>query len=198
MAPSTSKDYLMTVRLDILDEVSDKAKLLEWLSKFQVFVVYREISDKVKKPHYQGYVACGNLEASKIAKSEFHVMYKDTHKPGQRSFNQVKKVESYMRYVAKDKDLVASSGVTDAELKKLEAESFKTLQKSGNLVERCHEWAKDNGADDHAVARWLLNDCIDRRTRIDVRHLRCVKHTVMAMISGDYFDMLERELCANF
>lgn len=194
---NTTTDYLMSIRLDMVNEEIDAQKLLQLLRPFEKFVVYREIADVTRKSHLQGYVVCGNLVSQEKAKKEFADAFRATHTRYQRSFAEVRKPLSYMRYVAKDKNLAFSQGVPSDEIIRLEQESYKKT--GGNITERCYNATRSslNTNPERAVSEWLIQDCIDRKARIDMKHLRCVKATVMSMHDGSYRSRLIDELESN-
>lgn len=127
-------DQLSTVRLDILSE-EDVPRLIQWLEdEVKMYVVYKEYGDETGKPHAQGYVSIGDVDY-KTLKASFHELFATTHKPTQRSFKQVVKVERYMRYVAKDKCLIKAKGVTEEHIKKMEDESYKKEKKKQTVTQ---------------------------------------------------------------
>lgn len=116
---------LTTIRLDILDEERDSRLLTEFLRAVgQPYVVYREIADVTGKAHYQGYIV-RDEETYEEVKKTFTSTFTSTHSRYQRSFTPVRKVESYMKYVAKDKMLFASHGFDEEHIKTNEKSSYK-------------------------------------------------------------------------
>lgn len=207
MAPVLSKDALMTVRLDELSD-QDLVHLEEVLAPYEKYVVYREIADVTRKPHFQGYVACGTGDNAKEAKQRFVDMFRSTHKPSQRSFNQVRKIEKYMRYVAKDKDLVLRKGVTDEHIEQCERESFKKKDKlaEGNMVQRCYQtYVEEYRREPYPpgdnwrrrIARWIVADLAENNKPICVFQCRKWTNGVLAKLDGEFRDELVDEILSR-
>lgn len=128
-----------TIRLDKLSE-DDTVSLSNYLDSIDAsFVVYEEIADKTKKVHFQGYIEC-TQETYEVYKEAFLVCFRKTHSRYQRSFTVVRKVESYMKYVAKDKKLFKSKGFTEQHIKEQEEKSYKKNEKKLTFQEVVDEW----------------------------------------------------------
>ena len=148
-----------TVRLDIVHD-DDSDRLSQFLSSLQdvKYVVYREIGDKTKKLHLQGYVQFDNMDAYDHTHDQFKEVFGKTHNRFQRSFTIVRKREKYMIYVSKDKNLEFQSGYTEEELKEKENLSYKKGSKPQTFQEKVESWWEENKS--------LYNDLI-REYRIN-------------------------------
>lgn len=198
---STTSDFLAAVRVDELNDGGDGQKLKLFLDVYSVYVVYEEKGEVTGKLHYQGYVACGDKDRY----NEIKQVFKNTYvgrKPASQSFTQVKKVESYMRYVAKDKKIFCHKGVSEQDIAKREAESYKKTKDGGSLVCRCLDamrqydlsYMKDN---EEAVRRyvggWLVDEYVKELKPINIFYLRTVINTVtVALIGRDQSDIVEK------
>lgn len=124
-----SKDYLTAIRLDVKDDF-DGELLIKFLQGENLpCVVYEEISDKVNKLHYQGYIKCGDKNNYAALKKKFKDTFGKSHNRYQRSFTPVRKQEEYMRYVAKDKKLFFTQLIDESHIRKCEEESYKKEDK---------------------------------------------------------------------
>lgn len=112
-----------TIRLDIIDEDQDSQRLIEFLNKYQKVVVYKEISSKTKKLHYQGVIWHVDEKAFNACKTRFTTMFKDTHPQSKKSMAKVKK-ETYKAYISKDGNLFFSKGVSEEELSDWQSQSY--------------------------------------------------------------------------
>lgn len=192
-------DNLSTIRLDILKD-DDEDRLKQFLDKFEVFVVYCEVSEVVQKVHLQGYVSLKG-HVYKDVKEEFHKAFAFTHTKDQRSMAKVTKVENYMRYVAKDKNLWLSRGVSPEELKKREDESYKKGEKKVSLYDQLaaevadhREWLNERTPSQRreAVLRWVI--------RINHKHGKLSRFQMKAYVDKvlsadqDYEDQMVFEI----
>lgn len=122
-----------TVRLDKVAE-DDASRLHAFLDSLDTkIVVYEEVADITKKIHWQGYIEC-TQESYEVYKEAFLEIFRPTHSRYQRSFTVVRKVETYMIYVAKDKNLFYSKGVTEEELKEKEDASYKKKKRTAFMT----------------------------------------------------------------
>lgn len=130
-----------TVRLDVVHN-DDSDRLSQFLSSLQdvKYVVYREIGDKTKKLHLQGYIQFNDMDSYDHAHDQFKEVFGKTHNRFQRSFTIVRKREKYMIYVSKDKNLEFQSGYTEEELKEKENLSYKKADKPQTFMEKVEVW----------------------------------------------------------
>lgn len=204
-----TKDGLQTVRLDILTP-SDGDRLKKFLDNYDRYVVYQEIADVTGKAHYQGYVSVGS--ARKDVKEAFHELFRETHDKHQRSFNVVVKVEQYMRYVAKDKDLAFAKGYDEVHIARCEAESYKKKEKGavgGSMIVRAVEHFRSQGfgpdntlggvaPDRRAVIWWLVQAQVADGRGVGVFRIREWANSVMCQLSHRFVNELVDEIDSRF
>lgn len=160
---------IVAIRLDKLND-DDSDKLKNFLENYEdiKYVVYYEISDKVKKPHYQGYIECDSDKYSDI-KEPFLELFRPTHTRYQRSFTPARKVEDYMIYVSKDKNLQFQKGYTEEYIKDQESKSYKKTKKEKKEGHRKEQYARfikycledDKCESGKYLLRWIASKLFD-------------------------------------
>lgn len=112
----------VTIRLDAIED-DTLSRLESFLSRYEKYLVYDEISDVMKKRHYQGILYVEDQKAYGALKTRFSTTFKSWTK-GQKSMSLVKK-DSYEIYISKDKNPVLIKNYQDDEIKKLQELSYK-------------------------------------------------------------------------
>lgn len=199
---------LTTVRLDIIND-NDADRLRQFLTTHTTkYMVYIESGDVTGKRHLQGYA---ELNDYSIVKAEFVRAFGGTHTRFQRSFTIVRKVEAYMRYVAKDKELAYKAGYADDHQEKMERESYKKKPADNrSVIERCYdaivdEYTRDPNPRDiswgRKIAAWLCEDAVARNKGINVYSMRATKNAVLYKLNaedGRYRDDIITEIDSKF
>lgn len=188
-------DQLSTIRLDVLTDV-DIPACLEWLAaNCTTYVVYQEVAEVTGKVHLQGYVSLKDVKYSyKELKAMFHAAFEGSHAPQQRSFNQVQKVERYMRYVAKDKNLLVAQGVTEEHIAICEAQAYKKnkLTEMQRFVEQAREVMKEG--EDFWIQKGKVCDIVidawKGKKRFNPFSIADVANSIMCELSDVYRNML--------
>lgn len=116
-----------TIRIDD-NGVDTYDRLKDFLDhdRYVRYLIYREVSDKTKKLHYQGFVEISDDFVSWHT-GRWCTKFKDYSK-GKKSSTVVKK-DNYMIYISKDKDLVFSKGCTQDFIDSLQSQSYKKTEK---------------------------------------------------------------------
>lgn len=112
-----------TVRFDIIDETRDVPLFEKFVSKYDKYLIYKEVGTKTKKVHFQGIIWVPDKKAFNAMKTRFTNMFADTHPRSLKSMRQVES-DMYEVYITKDGNLVYSEGYTDEEIANLEAKSY--------------------------------------------------------------------------
>lgn len=166
-----------TIRLDKISE-DDASRLHAFLDGIDTkIVVYEEVADITKKIHWQGYIEC-TQDTYEVYKEAFLEVFRPTHNRYQRSFTVVRKVETYMIYVAKDKKLFYSKKVTEEELKEKEDASYK--KKKASFQDIVEDWWILNQSKYFMMYNvnstiWDVNEMY-KKLRIDlVNQFKCLK-----------------------
>lgn len=133
-----------TVRLDILSP-EDGPKLIKFLEKYDKYLVYDEISDKKKKPHYQGIIWYKDEKEAKAAKTRYTEMFGKTHPKSLKSMIKVN-TDNYEIYITKGGKVFCSKDYTEDKILELQTKSYKkptkkTTQKSqfSKILDYCKE-----------------------------------------------------------
>lgn len=195
------------VRLDVLHP-HDGDRLKAWLQTelVDVYVFYHEHGDITEKPHYQGYIKTETAARFKKLKESFKNWF-NAHGRCQRAFAHPRKLESYMCYVAKDKDLYCVAGVSDEEIADRESRSFKKQKRSNgdpvdHITVRCMQAFSQHPKYDpklrDKVATWMVADLADRLKPIETFRVRGWINTVCAKLCGDYQKELVSEILSKY
>lgn len=149
----------LTIRVDIIGEKTDE--LMErFLKKYERYLIYYEISDEVKKPHYQGIIWVPDNKAYVAIKTRFSTHFSDWTR-GQKSMRLVRKAQ-YEIYITKDKQLKWSKGYTQEQIEELEKQSYKKeKQPVLTSFQRAYQYCKDHGlttsSDGWQIAEMLID-----------------------------------------
>lgn len=114
-----------TIRVDSNDDVT-RESICQFMEKeqFPEYLIYHEISEDVKKSHYQGVIKVLDNSDSAIKKLRDHVRYAFSTKKSSFSLAKVKK-EEYFSYITKDGDKVCSKGFTQEQIEDFHSKSYK-------------------------------------------------------------------------
>lgn len=187
---------LTTIRLDILDDNVDAERLTTFLrAAGQPYVVYREIADVTGKAHFQGYMV-RDEETYNQLKKDWVKEFSKTHTRYQRSFTPVRKVEEYMKYVAKDKELFLVHGFTEQHIKEKEDASYqkgtKGTKKSTRIGEQIcgdarEQWKERKPQNIEEVARWVTEWFGGQEKCFDMPYVEKYTHLILYTICGDKY-----------
>lgn len=149
----------LTIRVDIIGEKTDEM-MERFLKKYERYLIYYEISDEVKKPHYQGIIWVPDNKAYVAIKTRFSTHFSDWTK-GQKSMRLVRKAQ-YEIYITKDKQLKWSKGYTQEQIEELEKQSYKKeKQPVLTSFQRAYQYCKDHGlttsSDGWQIAEMLID-----------------------------------------
>lgn len=134
-----------TIRVDKLSE-KDGLTLMKYLENYDKYLVYFEISQKTKKPHWQGVIDFPDMKTQKAAKTRLTTMFPE-HTTGKKSMTSVKK-DTYEVYISKDGDLFASAGYTQQEIEAYASKSYSKPDASGDAktsFQRALDYCKQAG-----------------------------------------------------
>lgn len=189
----TTMDGLRALRIDVLDG-HDAAQLVrthfaQWLGNFATSVLYREAGAQTGKVHLQGYVTCA--DGFKERKRELQAMLTSLgYAKHQWSFTAVKKVENYMRYVAKDKDCVHKHGISDEVLSECEKQSYR--KKCESYVAHVYMHCLAHGLRDRCnIVQYIVEEHAQRDAPIRVFYVRAVANTVQWKLDVNRDELIE-------
>lgn len=150
--------FKSTIRLDILDE-SYPDRFRKFIEKYDQYLVYHEISDKEKKPHYQGIIIFEDESKFRSGRVRFYDTFRDATK-GHKSMAAVKN-DNYQVYITKDKDLRYSKGFSDEVIRNLEELSFKKNSKEfrSTTFARAHDYVVNRGISD-STSGWEIAEAL--------------------------------------
>lgn len=193
--------HYAAVRLDHVHDHDDQ-RLRTWLQTNNVseYVIYREHGDQTGKLHYQGYIKTVDDVTFQSLKSKFKSWF-SSHTRFQRSFTHPRKLEQYMIYVAKDKDLFCSSGVTDEVIAERESKSYKkdAINPKDGMIPRCVAHFSQDVRRYHPrlrehVIEWIVHDLKERERMIQVHQVRGWANSVCAKLSDEFETQLINEI----
>lgn len=134
-----------TLRLDKISD-TDELTLSKYLEKYMKYLVYFEISQKTKKPHWQGVIEFNDEKEYKAAKVRFTSMFPE-HKGSKKSMTSVKK-ETYEIYISKDGDMFKCAGWTQQEIEQLQSQSYRkddAVKDARNSFQKAFDFCVNNG-----------------------------------------------------
>lgn len=194
--------HYAAVRLDVVHS-DDGSRLKTWLQSESVieYVFYEENGDQTGKLHYQGYIKSGDESSFKKLKDSFKKWF-SAHSRFQRSFTHPRKVENYMIYVSKDKNMLCSLGVSEEVIAEREAKSYKKgadRDKRPVVVRGVEKFASGNqrysSSFNRIVATWVIDDCISRGVGFDEFTTSRWANAIVCALSENSKDrMIERLL----
>lgn len=149
----------LTIRVDIIGDKTDEY-MERFLKKYEKYLIYEEISDEVKKPHYQGIIWVPDNKAYVAIKTRFSTHFNEWTK-GLKSMALVRKAQ-YEIYITKDKQLKWSKGYTQEQIEELEKQSYKKeKQPVLTSFQRAYQYCKDHGlttsSDGWQIAEMLID-----------------------------------------
>lgn len=131
-----------TLRVDNRDD-DTLSRLQSFLSRYEKYLVYEEVSDKQKKLHYQGVVYVNSDKEYNAMKVRFSTHFKDWEK-GSKSMSLVKK-DTYEVYITKDGKQVFNQGFSEEEVENLQKQSYKKEDKTKlNKLDKLMQYCKEN------------------------------------------------------
>lgn len=141
-----------TIRIDYVSPYSEEfheETLTDFLSKYEKYIVFKEISAKKGKLHWQGVVFTNQIHNTYRTKANAHFDHWKGHQ--RRSFAEVGDVEKYMPYIFKDGNQRIQKGFTEEELNAWRVKSIaisndiaikraKAVSFSHKIVQDFDEW----------------------------------------------------------
>jgi len=137
----------VTIRLDDIGDGTSET-LRTFLNHYDKYLVYQEIAEKTKKLHFQGVIYVLDVKAYGAMKTRFSTVFKAWTR-GMKSMALVKK-DAYEVYITKDGNMFASKGFTEAEIQRLEVQSYPKEEGNDSIVtspyKKVLQYCKDQGA----------------------------------------------------
>lgn len=130
-----------TIRIDLSDQKQHLIQdfLFDNRDILKKYLIFKEVSEKVKKEHYQGLIDIDSIDYEKIKKRFHRYFNKQGLKESQRSMAKVRNEESYPSYISKDNDLRFNQGFTKEEIEEFHKKSFKKDKKKNTNREKSHK-----------------------------------------------------------
>ena len=179
------KQNCYTLRLDCEDNEANLLvlkKVINWL-KSKKYLIFYEISSKVKKPHYQGFIySTRSFKTRKEKKNRTQFFNRLGYKGGSYSMTPVTNYEAYSQYVAKDGNVKLSKGINSDEIEELirkgkqrseEIRLYKTLSKKNTKLQLYTQLIKESKCkiSFEDMIEVILRYCIANKTLVPSNHL---------------------------
>lgn len=169
----------MTLRVDDKPEHKTLEHLQKWMQhpRFQEILIYREISSKTKKLHYQGYVKVDPDHKNWFQK-EFNQLFDTKNYPKGSKSTAVMKKESYKIYITKGNDRIITHNVSEEDIQQLFQQSYEPKP------------FKESGKDFEQAFKEYVQEDVDVRQKIHIYRWVIEK-------LWDYLGTLDRKKCTH-
>lgn len=123
--------FASTIRVDIIGPEGYATEcLIKFLDHYSKYLVSYEISDQVKKPHYQGIVWVENEGAYNAMKKRFSTMFtKELWTRGTKSMAMCREYDTYQTYICKDGNIQYMKNYDLEEIEIFKNNSYKKGEK---------------------------------------------------------------------